>query len=319
MEEKNMPKRTDRNSAWVRPGGRPTLPIESWLAGLSSMSERNRYLEAYLSCIDEQYVTSEHAMMLNLITTARPSRPLTPPLIVERRVETIVELPVFDFDVPDVPGAAVSIQLIRAQAVASNQNFSAGFGGESGETYSVSIEATFTAEAGEAKRIFKSVPAVANRRYDVGPSSDAHPIRMTSEDACITGGEGISSLGFRLLRRQPPTYVHVPFQNSKIDISNPNLFPESSSSIMSFELKDHPATGVTKGKYREELSRRYVVRAGGTALGLDVSANLSMTFTGTLVLELVLPNGHDYQLRRLESRPGITWQVDGRPMPRWVS
>ena len=314
-----MPKRTDGNSAWVRRGGRPTLPIESWLAGLSSVSERNRYLEAYLSCIDEKYAASEHIEMLNLITTASPSRPLTPPFVVERRVETSVELPVFDFDVPDVPGAAVSVQLIRAQAVASNQNFSAGLGGESGETYSVSVEATFTAEAGEAKRIFQSVPAVAHRRYDVGPSSDAHPIRMTSEDARITSGESISSLGFRLLRRQPPTYVHVPFQNSKIDVSNHNLFPEPSSSIASFELKHHPATGVTTGSYREELSRRYALSAGGTALGLDVSANLSMTFTGTLVLESMLPNGHDYQLRRLERRPGITWHVDGNPMPLWVS
>jgi hypothetical protein len=66
----------------------------------SSPTERNIYLEAYLSYIDEKHRDSEHAEMLRLITRARPSGPLTPLFVVERRVKTSVEPPVFDFDVP---------------------------------------------------------------------------------------------------------------------------------------------------------------------------------------------------------------------------
>src|SRR4051812_12042421 len=124
------------------------LAIESWLAGVPSVSERTRYLEAYLSCVDEKHVTSEQAAMLNLIAAARPGRSPSPPFVVERRFETSIEIPVFDFDVPDVPGAVVSVQLTRAHAVASSQKLSAWVGGESTKTYSVSLEATFMAEAG---------------------------------------------------------------------------------------------------------------------------------------------------------------------------
>lgn len=292
-------------------------PIESWLAGLSSASKRNRYLEAYLSCIDKEHVASERIKMLDLVAAARPSQPLTPPFVVERRVETHIELPVFDFDVPGVPGAEVSVQLIKARAVASKQSFSAGFGGELGKAFSVSIHATFTAEAGEAKRVYKSVPAVACRRYEVGSSFQVHPVPLASEDMRITGAESESSLGSRLLRRQPPRYVHVPFQNSPIDVSNPDLLPEPSSSIEPFDLRHYPPTGIFKGGYREEASRRYAVTAGGTVLGLDISTNLSVTFTGTVNLEATLPHGHHYDLRRLQRRPGITWRLDGHPMPRW--
>lgn len=298
-------------------GDRTMVAIESWLAGLSSGSERNRYLEAYLSCIDKEHVASEHIKVLDLVATARPSQPLIPPFVVERRVETRIELPVFDFDVPAVPGTEVSVQLIKAYAVASKQSFSAGLGGESGKAVSVSIHATFTAEAGEAKRVYKSVPAVARRRYEVGSSFQVHPVPLASEDVRITGDESESSLGSRLLRRRPPNYVHVPFQNRPIDISNPNLLPEPSSSIEPFDLRHYPPTGVYKGGYREEVSRRYAVTAGGTALGLDISTNLSVTFTGTVNLEATLPHGHHYDLRRLERRPGITWHLDGHPMPLW--
>jgi hypothetical protein len=316
MRGGSVPKKVKGPSgvAW---GGRPTVPIESWLAGLSSASEQNSYLEAYLSCIDEEHVTSERTKMLDLVASAQPNQPLTPPFVVERRVETRVELPVFDFDVPDVPGAEISVQLIKAHAVANKQSFSAGLGAELGKVYSVSIYQTFTAQAGEAKRVYKSVPSVAHRRYKVGSSFQVQPVQLASEDVRIIGDESESSLGSRLLRRRPPMYSHVPFQNNPIDISN--LFPGSSSLLVPFDRRHYASTDVFNGGYREEVSRQYTLKAAGTALGLDVSTSLSVTFTGAFDLKLTLPNGHQYELRRLERRPGITWLVDGRPMPLWES
>lgn len=311
-----MPKKV-KGPAGVAWGGRPTVSIESWLAGLSSASQRDRYLEAYLSCIEEEHVASEHIKMLDLVATARPSQPLTPPFVVERRVETRIELPVFDFDVPGVAGTAVSVQLINARAVAGKQSFSAGLGGALGKAYSVSVYQTFTAEAGEAKRVFKRVPAVAYRRYEVGSSFQVHPVPLTSEDVRITGGESESSLDSRPLRQRPPKYVHVPFQNHPIDINY--HFPEPSSFLKDFDHRDYSPTGVFKGGWREEISHQYTLTAGGSAFGLDVSTNLSATFTVAFNLELTLPNGHHYQLRRLERRPGITWHVDRHPMPLWES
>jgi hypothetical protein len=308
-----VPKKV-KGPAGVAWEGRPTVSIESWLAGLSSASQRDRYLEAYLSCIEEEHVASERIEMLALVKTARPSQPLTPPFVVERRVKTRIELPVFDFDVPGVAGTAVSVQLINARAVAGRQSFSAGLGVALGKAYSVSVYQTFTAEAGEAKRVFKRVPAVAQRRYEVGSSFQVHPVPLTSEDIRITDGESESSLDSRLLRRRPPRYVHVPFQNHPIDMNN--HYPEPSSFLKNFDRRD---SGVFKGGWHEEVSGQYTLTAGGSAFGLDVSTSLSATFTVGFNLELTLPNGHHYQLRRLEDRPGITWHVDGHPMPLWES
>lgn len=163
--------------------------------------------------------------------------------------------------------------------------------------------------------VYKSVPAVAHRRYEIGSSFQINPVPLAPDDMRITGNESEGSLGARSLGRRPHKYIHVPFQNSPINISNPDLLPETSSSTEPFDLRNYPPTGMFKGGYREETSRRYAVTAGGTALGLDLSINLSVTFTGTVNLEATLPHGHHYDLRRLEHRPGITWRLDGHHMP----
>jgi hypothetical protein len=48
-------------------------------------------------------------------------------------------------------------------------------------------------------------------------------------------------------------YVRPAFQNADSDISNPHFFPESSSLIKSFDLSHHPAVGVSRAGYREEM------------------------------------------------------------------
>src|SRR3954447_19678783 len=97
-------------------GRRPALAIESWLAGLSG-DTRDRCLQAYLATVDDTHLDSEKTDILYRVATARPSAPPTAPFIVERRVTGPVELPLFDFDVPDVAGAVVSVALIKARSV----------------------------------------------------------------------------------------------------------------------------------------------------------------------------------------------------------
>ena len=82
------------------------------------------------------------------------------PVTVERRVNTTLKTPLFEFSTPEVPGCEVSLQTYTSNSGVAQWEIAFGIGGGAAGTILTSLRATFMAGAGEHKRVFLPVQAI---------------------------------------------------------------------------------------------------------------------------------------------------------------
>jgi hypothetical protein len=312
------------------------VPIESWLAGLAEV-RRPTVLAMYLDTIDEQYRDAEKRELLRLAKQAAPIRLQgIAPFTLERKARVILKAPLFVFGAPAVTGCEVALQTYATQGLAGQWRVVLGAGGGPSKSIQASLRATFTATAGEKKRVFLPVQAVAVRRYVCTPYSltwlgqrlrwySLEPVNAgNAEVQFLTTPSMQPGLGDQtgpvpgvetvVARQLSPAALHAAVIHGTRTPA-PRLRTlyglGPGPLITTFPLKGDASTGHSSAyELTFEATDEIAVQAGGTFLGSTVSTNASVRLIRGLSLKFVLVGGHDYHLRRSKSPPGIEWTLD---------
>ena len=120
--------------------------LESYIAWLSDSEARDGYIVAYLETVVPRFREEEREQLLTaidleerrharsralrgpLVAMTRSGIPLDPPPILERRIDTTAQVPLFDFSAPPIEGCSVSIQTSTSQGGSGTWRVSLGAG-----------------------------------------------------------------------------------------------------------------------------------------------------------------------------------------------
>jgi hypothetical protein len=298
----------------------PPVTLESLLAGYRD-PDRDRILLSYLRTVDDSHREIERSQLLRQARSALPYTAVgEAPITVERRVNATLRTPLFEFSAPEVPGCEVSLQTYTAHSAMAQWEVALGIGGGTADTMLTSLRATFIAGAGEHKRVFLPVQAIAIRRYIYRQRyhsprrlSFLHPSMQPVSDG-FDEIEVLSNLGMPV-----PGVESV--RLSKVQAVKPSkkkggkgrlrtrarVYPLTALQV--YRLAGDRTKRLAHYEHGIERSRTFHVTAGGSALGIHLSAGFSVTLVTGLVLKFVLTPGHDYYQYSNRSRPGILWRV----------
>jgi hypothetical protein len=267
-------------------------------------AQRARGIAAYLNTIDPQDRDRERREILALVDNERArlaaervNPPHRLPLVVARRREITLRIPLFDFSVPDLEGCSVTVQTSTSQASTGTWRVSLGVGssGVTGKLF-ISCKATFTAGRGESKQLFLAVPAIAIRKFmteQVRPRPDTPAGLIPFSFAGLV--DEVSLL--------PTAREAVPAVRSIADSQ-----PSGGRTVAEYPLAENVGQGLAEYEYVQEATGEFTVGAGGTIHDVGVEASATVALTKRLMLRIVLTGGRDYYLKELPDRPGLYWQ-----------
>jgi hypothetical protein len=215
------------------------------------------------------------------------------PRPVDRTIRVNLELPLFDFSAPNVRGASVDVTIFTRTALSVGWQVALGAGGGHTGTFTLKEMAQFTANPGEAVRIFVPIPAIATRRYYVSLGvSGRYEFQPLSE----TGFDAISPI--------KEAGSGIPAHR---ELSPSEAFDDQTVKLREYSLNHASPRTPAVYAIERETNWQYSVRAGGTALGIEVGVLTSVSLADSLAIKMTLPGGHAY---RLDNRPGIRWITD---------
>ena len=299
----------------------PPVTLESLLAGYTE-PDRTRVLLSYLRTVDDSHRDLERSQLLRQARSALPYTAVGEvPITVERRVNTTLKTPLFEFSTPEVPGCEVSLQTYTSNSGVAQWEIAFGVGGGAAGTILTSLRATFTAGAGEHKRVFLPVQAIATRRFIYMRRYDSHrrlsflrpsmqPLSDGFDEIEMLPNRGMPVPGIESVR---PSKVQSVKSSKKKGgqgrlRTRARVYPRTTLQI--YRLAGDRTKRLAHYEHSIERSRAFHVTAGGGALGIHVTAGFSVTLVTGLVLKFVLAPGHDYYLYSNRRQPGISWQVD---------
>jgi len=207
-----------------------------------------------------------------------------------------IPLVLFDFTGPDQPGCSITVTSSEKRATADAFRLSVLTGtAQSSRTYSVKLSASFTASAGERKRLFAIFPLFTSYRVHFKARfpdySQPQDMRTSTRSAIHVGAGPNSAIGATTASAEIPLQL--------------------GSQIAHFPLSGDQGSNLSTYEYEYESTDSLIVRIGAESSKLHSSLSLekSISLQQDLTLRCTLRSGWDYRLYRTADRGGITWRV----------
>ena len=294
---RSLPLRTSADSA--NAASLSPITVSQWLASFDE-SDRTRHLKSYLATIAKESRQPERELLLAAAKNTAPAGRVirNSPILVNRNVRLSLELPLFDFSAPNMPGAKVDVTITSRITMSVAWNAMLGVGGGLARTVTLTKASTFPAGAGETVRIYIPFAVVATRRYYVTPGR-------------VSGEYVFSPLSANSFDAISP----LKGQESKMPVYRPLAPWEIKTYHTTEKLEEWPLTRASPHRTSGHVidaqgDWQYSIRAGGTALGIYAAVQTSMSFADGLTIKAKLPGGHTYRLERFLHSPGIKWVID---------
>jgi hypothetical protein len=205
----------------------------------------------------------------------------------------IVRVTLFEFAPPEVDGCKIITE--RSVSKQRSSEWSLAFPGAKGSTKSdvkTTFRSTFSASAGERKRVFVNLPTRVTRVFEL-KDGILRPTGMVHvEQPRHTRASGTPAPGIESIPAEQPPLAHL--------------------------LETYPLAGdrtVTPAEYEYTYEERREVSAhvGGSVdlgpiRGVSVGESLTVGISVTVKLKLVLAPGHNYEMYAIENGHGIGWR-----------
>jgi hypothetical protein len=244
--------------------------------------------------------------------------------VLERRKDVTLKVPLFVLGAPNVPGCEVKLEIYSSRT--DIREWKVAFG--QGRSLKTSRRSTFEAGAGEIKRIFVPVPAIAIRRYVLLEENSSINIEPLKGKAFQTVEPiGRTPAGWRSSRdsNEPaPGAVTLISPESDIGVRVRKIKIMRSSRRSRQPGLDFPLGPVQKDFYLKgdserrrstyeesvEGTRHFKLTAGATIFGTTVNTDAFVQLVRGISLKCTLAGGHDYHLHEMKKEPGIGWTLD---------
>jgi hypothetical protein len=334
--------------------GGEAVDIRLYLASLP-LATRSLVLTSLLRTVpEEERIAARRLLMIPRRGQVRGDLASTAKLVVWE-VPCVVRVPLFEFSAPGIEGCVTTLERTTRKATAKEWSFTVGgTGGGKVPSFQTSLKSSFSAAAGERKRVFLPVAALAKRYFEpsvrspvVLPHVPPRRVRRSRPNRpALAAGANRPDLSFRPRRPFPRLIpkgyrlevskpAHEPFPGIESLASRFEGTPAAFDQILNrlslpggrtrprhppdqrlntFHLAGDRSGAAAVFEYEYEQSAAVTAKTGITAIGLKMTALVSVRLFETLKLSCRLIAGHDYELMGMGGGLGVRWLVDRK---RW--
>jgi hypothetical protein len=218
-------------------------------------------------------------------------------LVVERWVLSEVEVPLFSFSAPHIPGCEATVEASSKRGGSAGWKLSLGISGarQTFET-SVAMKSSFTTDGTLRKSLFVKTPAILKWRLHIGEGLDRR-------------------------RNEESWYEPSPFKRRTSALAvrgEKDLRWGASDIVERYHLTGDGSGSLSTYEYTYAQGVKSAIKFGAKDSGIELTTVLESELT----LRFQLKGGYTYNLLHIgppdHSTPGISWEVEGVPEPEYV-